>query len=280
MSVLAFSRLRYQQPHGPCAINWANPITRGLIGSYYNSVVDWTAPPVNYVDGRNDGTATAVSVETTSSAYAFMAAPKFNGSTSFAKSPTIDLSKFNAVTIAFWLYWNGYANDQTTCITYPTNDPFTTGNTGFTIIPNESTGNFGFAWSNGNGSDFRLGVINRPSAAAWHHIMIILDWSSGPAGIGPAIVDNVLNTPSLSGNFVTAPVIRANGNFIFMQGQGSAKFGAGRLAFVNVWGRRLSFGEIGAYYQNTAQHLAPVSKAYGGQMGGSTAGDSLWFLVQ
>jgi hypothetical protein len=105
------------------AIDWSNPLTRGLIVSLYNSVRDSERPPINYVNGVV-GTGAVITKSAPAIAKAepggwlstgsisgsgvgngpinkINGAASFNGSTSWAQLP-LDLAKQHQITVAYW----------------------------------------------------------------------------------------------------------------------------------------------------------------------------------
>lgn len=93
------------------------------------------------------------------------------------------------ITIEFWMYWPSFSNDgKYACEYSPGTDDAGFGS-GFHIIPNHSSGEFLF------GAYDYTDSFTRPSAAAWHHYVFVIERGAAPSNT--AYVDGVaqsLNT--------------------------------------------------------------------------------------
>ncbi|HJT77678.1 MAG TPA: LamG-like jellyroll fold domain-containing protein [Gemmataceae bacterium] len=173
----------------------------------------------------------------------------FNGTSDYLNSSgAVEVHAFSAITVAFWLWWNSFANDDHLCMESST--AFFS-NSGFIIDP-DSTANNNFSCRVGDDSGNVKGAsFARPSAAAWHHYCIVFDRSVSN-GVSAAYVDGA--SQSLTNDFTQALGTANFGNntLYFMSRGGTALFGAGKLAEVAVWTVKLSANEakalsLGAY---------------------------------
>jgi len=87
----------------------------------------------------------------------------FNGSSDCAAA-SLDLSAVNKLTLAFWLYWDAFANDDDFAFEFTADFGANAG--GFVVCPNFSSGTFAVALNGNAGQCFA--TFSRPSAAAWH----------------------------------------------------------------------------------------------------------------
>ncbi len=165
---------------------------------------------------------------------------------SLESSSSVDLSGTQVVSIAFWLWWNSFSDDDDLALELSVN--FNDNDGGFIFDPNSAVDSlFGIAVS-GNGPGNSGKSFNRPSAGAWHHYVTVFDkgngaddevediWLDGevPAGLNTFVSNN--NTDNF-GNYVLYFMSRAN----------TALFGGGRMAEFALWsGAKLTIDEARA----------------------------------
>ena len=94
----------------------------------------------------------------------------FDGVNDAARA-TVNLSASSAVTVEFWLKWDGFVDDDQ--LAMELTDNFNQNNGGFLIDPNASNGSFGVAI--GNDGARNNAYFARPSAGQWHHYAFVLD---------------------------------------------------------------------------------------------------------
>lgn len=145
-------------------------------------------------------------------------ARSFNG-TSDTITTSLDLTSARIVSWVFRLWWNAFANDDKLLMQFAGN-----GAGGFQINP-DSAGTSAFATMMDGGSG-KYQTFPRPSAAAWHHYVIIHDRAT-PDNI--VYVDGIKQTmTSVSAN---APQARgASGTLALFSNGAGGNFGAGRFA--------------------------------------------------
>ena len=168
----------------------------------------------------------------------------FDGSNDYG-STTLDLSATKVVTVAFWMNWDHYANNDSLAMEFGA-DPYgyNSSTTGFIINPNSSLAGGGqFEVSMKGDAGYSQMRFQRPSAASWHHLAFVLD-KSGPALTG--IVPYVDGVPVVYTRGSSAANTNAFGRnqLVFMSRSGTALFGAGRLSDVEIFSRALSATEI------------------------------------
>ena len=167
----------------------------------------------------------------------------FDGRADYA-SATVDLSGTSVITVAFWLYWNQFAEDDALIMELGSQPfGFNSSITGFMIDPNSSQGVRKFEVGLKGDVGYNQIMFDRPTAAAWHHYAFIFD-KSAPA-------DSVI-TPYIDG----APVaytkltnsLNTNGfdkNSLFLMSRlGSGLFASGKLADVRIYKRSLTASEV------------------------------------
>jgi PKD repeat protein len=162
----------------------------------------------------------------------------FDGVNDAARA-TVNLSASSAVTIEFWLKWDGFGDDDQ--LAMELTDNFNQNNGGFLIDPNASNGLFGIAI--GNDGSRNNAYFTRPSAGQWHHYAFVLDTSAAASGQVVPYVDGVPVTYSKGASGIGAGNF-ANAALHFMSRGGAALFGAGDLDEVAVYDRALSAATI------------------------------------
>lgn len=184
----------------------------------------------------------------------FGKALSFDGSNDYAQtSSTVNFAS-DKITVAFWLYWNAYANDDDIAMELSSN--FNSNNGTFLINPNSSIGfpcntsgrQFEFAIQDTAGSPaYRSECIVRPSAATWHHYAVVFDNSTTTGDI-KVFVDGLdtetttgVNNKGSSGNFKTDTLY-------FMSRAGSSLFGAGKMDDVKIYTSELTADQVKQLY--------------------------------
>lgn len=174
-----------------------------------------------------------------------------SGSASRASVP-LDLSKYSAITIAFWLYWDSYANDDALAMEHGATYAM---NNGIIIDPNcSSPAAFMFGTGGNAGeSGSNLATFPRPSAGAWHRITLVIDRLSAVGAPGMAYVDGVLQTMSpFPGATATTGNFGADTLHLLSRNE-NALFGVGNLQDITIYRGVLSSGEIAQDYANPWQ---------------------------
>ena len=95
----------------------------------------------------------------------------------------MNLSGTSAVTVEFWLKWDGFVDDDQ--LAMELTDNFNANNGGFLIDPNASNGSFGVAIGNDGGRNNVY--FARPSAGQWHHYAFVLDTERAGRHAGRAV---------------------------------------------------------------------------------------------
>jgi hypothetical protein len=165
-------------------------------------------------------------------------ARQFNGTTqAMSSSSTLDLTSVGTgpITIAFWLWWDAFANDDDLAMEFSAD--FNANAGAFLIDPN-SSGVVSFELSHhGTASNYRSASFARPSAAAWHHYMLVLSTTSNANIL--AYVDGSAVTMTLQSNTGGT----SWGNYtLYVMSRSGALFGAGRICGIGIWGSALTAG--------------------------------------
>ncbi len=171
-------------------------------------------------------------------------------------SVAVNLSAYNRASVSFWLYWDGYANDDDFAMEFTTNSNSASG---FYVDPNYSGSGGQFAFQMGDGAGNRKTAYMARSlapAATWNHLYITMDRNAAGNGMavwvnGVAASLTSVNTDTLGGNF-------ANDSLYLFSRANAALFGAGRMQNLVIRGGYLD-GQADAAqeYRNPWQLFAP-----------------------
>ncbi len=155
----------------------------------------------------------------------------FNGS-SDKGSVALNLSSFSVVSISCWLWWDAFANDNKMLFEYGST---TLGAGTISILPDNASP-VGFALNFGlstTGGQFWQDTFTRPSAAAWHHYLFVMNRAT-PSNA--AWVDGVSQTLTAGTHFAGSYGNFGNLTLNIMCRNGTTLFGKGRLAEMAIWG--------------------------------------------
>ncbi len=180
---------------------------------------------------------------------------KSAGSSAFASFP-LNLSAYTKLTVSFWMYWNGYANDDDMAMEF--GSP-TFSNNGFFIDPNSGSPENGlFQVAIGGSAVTTSGSFVRPSAGVWHHYMLGLDRTQGSAAAITMYVDGQLQTYTHNPFSVDIPNNFANSTLYIFGRNNASLFGAGRMQNLLIRGQVLPTDSLAlAEYRNPWQLFAP-----------------------
>jgi hypothetical protein len=201
----------------------------------------------------------------------------FNGTNQYG-SVALDLSGTSAVTLAFWMNWTAYANDDRLAMEFTSN--FNNSNIGFMVDPNSSAS---------GGGQFEVGlqgdvgynqvVFARP-APGWHYYAFVFNK-------GAAVASQVI--PYVDGVAVPYTQVMSSANtnnfgadtFYFMSRGGASLFGNGALDEVRIYSQALSASQI----QALAVTVITTTSLPGGTVGTAysqtltAAGAVTWSIV-
>lgn len=205
-----------------------------------------TLPPqpapdlLHFKFNENTGTNLSCSV-TTNTGWAFEAtwttgtgnspyALQFDGSNDYFRSAGNIVYGTNIITVAFWLYWDAFANNDDLAL--ESSATFVSNLNTYNIDPNASAGN----WSAGirGTSGFRAETATRPSGAAWHHYLFVLD-NTTTAGDVRTFIDGVEQSETVGTNTKSGTSNFANNILFGMSRNGTTLFGAGRITALKIW---------------------------------------------
>ena len=163
-----------------------------------------------------------------------------------AAGAAVNLAGKSAVTVEFWLKWNGYANDDRLAMEFTNN--FNEAAGGFLIDPNAPQLGGTFGVGIGRGPSRNNVFFARPTAGQWHHYAFVLD-TTAPAAQqivpyvdGKAATYTKLDSGTGAGNF-------ANSTLYLMSRAGSALFGAGDIDDVSISGGALGAATIADHFK-------------------------------
>lgn len=186
-------------------------------------------------------------------------ARQFNGTSDVLTSASnIAFASTRKVAVAFWLWWDSYANDGKSALACGS-----LSNTGyFRINPNGGAGDVQILMY-GKLSDADAVSITRPSAAAWHHYVANFDITQQATHnlVASVYVDGADASPSViatesEGDF-TIP-----DNPLYLMSFGGGGFGAGRQAEC-------------ALYREVNLSLSEAQQLYGGALATDVQGTNL-----
>jgi hypothetical protein len=178
------------------------------------------------------------------------------GSGSSARaSASLNLAAHSKITVAFWLYWDSYANTDNFALEFT--NGFNTGANGFYFNPNSSSPSGVFAitaYNTGTGGA-NGGYFSRPSAGEWHRILVTIERNASSALCCAVYVDGVQQTVtqnlfgSLTGNF-------ANSTLHLLSRNGASLYGTGNLELLTVYAGALTAAEAAEDFRNPYQVFA------------------------
>lgn len=155
---------------------------------------------------------------------------QFDGSNDYFRSAGNVVYGTNIITVAFWLYWDSFANNDDLAL--ESSATFVSYLNTFNIDPNASAGN----WSTGirGTSGFRAETVTRPSAAAWHHYLFVLD-NTTTAGDVRTFIDGVEQSETVGTNTKSGTSNFAANTLFGMSRNGTTLFGAGRMTALKIY---------------------------------------------
>jgi hypothetical protein len=161
-------------------------------------------------------------------------------------SVPLNLSAYSEITVACWLYWDSYANDDALAFEFTPNAAVTNSG-GFTLDPNAASGNLEVFSASTVGAVADV-TIARPSAFAWHRVTFTLPKS----GLIAVFVDGIQK--SIITNIVAAQTgTYANATLNLFSRNGNALFATGNLECLTIYRGILTAQEIAADYANCYQ---------------------------
>lgn len=156
---------------------------------------------------------------------------KFNG-TSDAAQIALNLSAFSLISISFWLWWDAFANNDKLAMEFTANFNL---NRGFLIDPNSGAPAAGAVQIGFDQTNTLAWVdsFTRPSAAAWHHWMLVMNRAT-PANF--AWIDGAVQTLTAVQHNAATYANFPNSTLNIMSRNKASLFGAGRMAELAIWG--------------------------------------------
>ncbi|HYE05978.1 MAG TPA: LamG-like jellyroll fold domain-containing protein, partial [Planctomycetota bacterium] len=184
----------------------------------------------------------------------------------------VDLSRTSTATLAFWLWWDAYADDDDLAFEFcPAGSLFNFSDAGFLVDPNSSNGGLGrFEIAVKGDAGFNNALFVRPSTGSWHHYAIVFDKTAAAAGEITPYVDGVnvsyvkLDSSENTNSF-------GDLSLSFMARQGPSLCGAGRLDDLRIYDRALTPLEISALVIGNQGTVGTTTWALGADL--AVAGD-------
>jgi hypothetical protein len=168
----------------------------------------------------------------------------------------LDLSAQSAITVEFWLKWEGYANNDALAMEFTPNYNEHAG--GFLVDPNapEFGGTFGVGI--GTGASRNDVFFERPSAGVWHHYALVLDPTQAAENqIVPYVDGHTVSFQHESSG--TGAGAFAASTLYLMSRAGNSLFGAGALDELAIYGGDLSATRVQEHYEDNGSDPRPVA---------------------
>lgn len=158
-------------------------------------------------------------------------ARSFNGTTDSGSVP-LDLSFTPRAAVSFWLYWNAYASNNAVALELAVAANWLA-DSGFVVRPND-IGSAQFGARMGQAGVQSGFYFSRPSAAAWHHVLVAFDRALAASsevsvyvdGAAQSMTNDVSN--NLTTNFGAGTTLRVMNTAVNQRG-------AGRMADLALW---------------------------------------------
>jgi YD repeat-containing protein len=180
-------------------------------------------------------------------------AARFDGINDSA-SAAVNLAGKSAITVEFWMKWNGYDSDDDLAMEFTNNFNQTPG--GFLIDPDSGYGNFAVAI--GSGASRNVALFQRPTAGQWHHYAFVLDTTAPAEQQVIPYVDGKAVPFSKPEGGTGAPAF-ANSTLNFMSRAGNELFGAGDLDEVAIYDRALNATTVANHYIGVVTNKRPTA---------------------
>lgn len=210
---------------------------------------------------------------------AFTSSPKgmgLRGTGSAARgSIPLDLSTKTKITIAFWLYWDNAANDDALAMELGQSYGFANG---FIVDPNCSSPAAFMYGTGSSGGGSNLVTFPRPSAGAWHRVMLTMDRLASAGAVGQAYVDGIAQTMSAFPGANTTTGTFTPDTLNLMSRNGTALFATGNLQDLTFYDGLLTNAQALEDYRNNWQAFhGPQTRLYfdtpaGADITGSASG--------
>ncbi len=167
---------------------------------------------------------------------------RFDGINDTLRSSTVRLNSTNIITLAFWMNWLTYANNDDIAFEYGPNG---NGQNAFAVNPNSSSPSGKFVVSmSGTGGRYNGLALDRPSSGTWRHYTLIANRTTGTNLGWTAYINGVL-TNGVQATFSNL----SNENFsatsfgLFMGSRSGNLYGNCALQDVRLYNRALSSNE-------------------------------------
>ena len=181
--------------------------------------------------GRTEGAALVATPTWVNGAAPGLQAVAFNGTTQ-GGSVNLDLSGTSKITVSFWLWQDAFDASDDLCMEFTANQNANAG--GFYLDPNSSSfgGRFEVKCAGNVGLTAHFA---KPSAAAWHHYIVLMDTTVASNSTIPAIyVDGVAQSLTYVGGGGGTIGAFANSTLNLMCRNSASLFNAGRMAGVVI----------------------------------------------
>ncbi|HEY2766808.1 MAG TPA: PKD domain-containing protein [Solirubrobacteraceae bacterium] len=168
----------------------------------------------------------------------------------------MDLSSQGAITVEFWLKWNGYGNNDALAMEFTSNYNEHPG--GFIVDPNASEFGGTFGIGIGAGGTRNSVFFTRPSAGVWHHYAVVLNPNAPAAAEVTPYVDGQAVSYIKESSGTGAGAFANSTLYLFSRG-GTTLFGSGALDELAIYGGELGAGTIAEQFNSNGPEPRPVA---------------------
>lgn len=233
-------------------VNWAAPLNRGLVRWWLALPGQNRAPTIRDLRRSTQLTLTGGVASTPFGRPGGYGSWIFDGVNDYASSAaTIDLSTVTKITLAFWLYFNSYANTDKLFLESTTD--YNVNRHAILIDPDNSVGSrFDFSLLATTPGGYNGVSITRPSAATWHHYVVTVDRDAGAQQFtncwvdGKSVTLTQQDTNTANGNF-------GNFTWYWMTRAGASLWAGGRWDDFRLYSRLLNASEAIALFKESSR---------------------------
>ena len=175
-----------------------------------------------------------------------------NGSNQYVTIPAINLTSTSAASVAMWVNRTYTSGSGDVLLEFSNN--FNSTNNAFGFFPEGAADcgvpatEIGLVGNNG----YDIKCYKQPSSGAWHHLVVVYDYSQAAANSVTFYVDGILQT-SLSQPYSSNNSAKF-GNFpvyLFSRG-GTSEFSAGQIGDLQIYNRALSASDVQTLFNSIA----------------------------
>ena len=251
MGLIVTPNIWTQQPQYPAQIDRSNPLGAMVVSSIpFGTSIDVVSGNQFTLAGNG-----AIAVTTRGKSL------RGDGATAAGSIP-INLAGITKLSLSFWLYWDAYSTADNLAMEFTPN--FNTNVGGILIDPSSgapANGLFqvGFCQVSGQPPAWSFA---RPSAAAWHHYLLVMD-SSVSGGTMAVYVDGGAQSLTVAAVGGAGTANFANNTLYCLSRDNASLFGQGNLQDIAFFNGLLTANDAQSLYQNPWQlYQAPPRRIW------------------